>query len=105
MSSAVAGATEFRFPDSVTFPEHLSLLRETIARFVRSEVLPAADVWNTESRSTTMKRAVRGIDDQCARAGGRPPAKGERQGEAARGGRIRGRPTGFSPQFNHGAQP
>lgn len=41
---------EFRFPDPPSLPEHLIEMREQVSRFVKREIIPAADQWEREGR-------------------------------------------------------
>ena len=40
-----AGAAEFRFQDPPSLPEHLTLMRDQVRRFVETEVVPVAEEW------------------------------------------------------------
>ena len=43
-------AAEFRFADAPALPEHLRQMRETVAKFIAREVLPAADTWERDGK-------------------------------------------------------
>lgn len=48
-SGDISGSS-FHYPDDTELPEHLAQMRDTVSRFVRKEVWPAADAWEREGK-------------------------------------------------------